>query len=250
VADWGINNGPTLADTLLAQALLKEQIEVEGELSDEEREAAIVDAASLKEEMQNFKKELLDLKKKKTEVSQATTAAKVEVAEVEKVVRKCPKPVWKGIERILATDWNIERPSWHGGDILGNECRKLMAWARLTLNQSGEAFSLEKPEEDGGSEPAKREVTKRCDIVAKCLLSFDRFLSILRTDHKDPTPALVAKARECARKALAVWRILQLSVTPKCHRSRACMHATNWNSHDMAWLTSVKTGSNSSISLG
>jgi hypothetical protein len=143
--------------------------------------------------MKNFKKELSDLKKEKTEASQANAAAKVEVAEGEKVVGKCPKPIRKGIESVLAKDWNIKRPSWHGGDILGNECRKLMAWARLILNQT-KAFLLEKPEEDGGSERAKREVTKRCDAVAKCSLLFDGFLSILRTDHKDLTPALIAKA--------------------------------------------------------
>ncbi len=141
---------------------MKEQIEVEGELSDEERESAILDAASLKEETQNFKKELSDLKKEKTEASQANTAAKAEVAEVEKVVGKCPEPIRKGIGSILAKDWNIERPSWHGGDILGNECRKLMAWARLILNQT-KAFLLEKLEEDGESERAKREVAKRED---------------------------------------------------------------------------------------
>jgi hypothetical protein len=36
-------------------------------------------------------------------------------------------------------------------------------------------FLLEKLEEDGGSEQAKQEVTKRCDIIAKCLLLFDGF---------------------------------------------------------------------------
>jgi hypothetical protein len=62
-------------------------------------------------------------------------------------------------------------------------------------------------------------VTKGCDIVAKALLLFDGFLSLLRTNHKDPTPKHIGKVREYARKALAVWRILQLSLTPKCHGS-------------------------------
>jgi hypothetical protein len=52
-----------------------------------------------------------------------------------------------------------------------------------------------------------------------CLLLFDGFLSILRTDHEDLTPELIAKARDYTTKALAVWRILKLSVTPKCHGS-------------------------------
>jgi hypothetical protein len=215
ISDWGIQNGPTLANMLLAQAHLDEQIQV-GEGEHMEQEQAILDAASLKEEVQSFKKELSILKTRKTELSRTNTAAKVEVTEVEKVVGKYRKPIRKGIETILAKEWNIKRPSWHGGDILGNECRKLMSWARLIFDQIKE-FLLEKLEEDGGSQRTKREVTKRCDIVAKALLLFDGFLSILRTPHQDLTPAHIAKAREYSRKALTVWRILQLSVTPKAH---------------------------------
>jgi hypothetical protein len=218
ITDWGVRNGPTLANMHLAQSHLDEQIEVEGELSDEEREQAILDVASLKQEITNFKKELSVLKKKKTELSQANTAAKLAVVEVEKTEGRYPKPIRKGLEHILAKEWNIKRPSWHGGDILGNECRKLMSSARLIYDELKE-FLLQRLEEDGASARRKREVRKRCDLIAKCLLLFDGFLSILRTEHKDLTPALIAKAREYARKALAVWRILKLSVTPKCHGS-------------------------------
>jgi hypothetical protein len=140
----------------------------------------------------------------------------VEVTEVEMNTGKYSKPIWKGIETVLAKDWNIKRPSWHGGDILGNKCRKLMAWARLIFNQI-KAFLLEQLDEDGGSEGAKAEVRKGCDLIAKALLSFDRFLSLLRTDHKDLTPEHIRKARDYAKKDLEVWRLLQLSVTPKCH---------------------------------
>jgi hypothetical protein len=86
--DWGILNGPTLANVNLAQSHLDEQIQVEGELSMEEREEAILDAASLKLEVTAFKKELTTLKKKKTELSLNNTAAKVEVAQVEKETGK------------------------------------------------------------------------------------------------------------------------------------------------------------------
>jgi hypothetical protein len=77
----------------------------------------------LKLEIITFKKkELSALTKKKRELSQENMAAKYS------------KPIRQGLERILARDWNIKRPTWHGGDILGNECRKLMAWARLIFN--------------------------------------------------------------------------------------------------------------------
>jgi hypothetical protein len=60
---------------------------------------------------------------------------------------------------------------------------------------------------------------KRCDIVATALLHFDGFLSLVRTEHKDLTTQDITKAREYAAKAVAVWRIMELSVTLKCHAS-------------------------------
>jgi hypothetical protein len=225
IADWGIREGPTLANMYLAQEHLDEQIEVEGELTEAEREAAILDATSLKLEIAFFKKELSALKKQKTELSQRNTAAKVEVAKVKKELGKYSKPIRQGLERILARDWNIKRPSWHGGDLLGNECQKLMAWSRLIFEQI-KAFLLDQLEEDGGSERAKTEVQKRCNIVATALLLFDGFLSLVRTEHKDLTPQPhITKAREYAAKAVAVWWIMELSVTPKCHASED--HACN-----------------------
>jgi predicted nucleic acid-binding Zn-ribbon protein len=95
----------------LTQGHSDEQIQVEGELSDKEGAVAILDSASLKEEIKAFKYELTDLKKKKTELSQKNTAAKVEVTEVRKDTGKYSKPIRKSIETILAKDWNIKRPS-------------------------------------------------------------------------------------------------------------------------------------------
>jgi hypothetical protein len=218
ITDWGTQNGPTLANMHLAQAHLDEQIEVDGELSQQEREQAILDVASLKEEIKTYRKEVLLLKKRKKELSGLNTEAKAVVAQVERDIGRYNKPIRRGIETILSKDWNIKRPSWHGGDILGNECRKLMSSARLILDQIKE-FLLERLEENGGSARAKREVKKRCDIVAKALLLFDGLLSLLRTPHKDLTPWKILQARRYATKALEVWRILNLSVTPKCHGS-------------------------------
>jgi hypothetical protein len=140
------------------------------------------------------------------------------VIAVEKETGKYSKPIRKGIKTILVKDWNFKWPSWHGGDILGNKCRKLMAWARLIFEQM-KAFLLGQLEQHGGSEQAKREVTKQCDIVVKALLLFDGFVSLLRTDHEDRTSQHISMAQDYARKCFAVWRTLQLSVTPKCHRS-------------------------------
>jgi hypothetical protein len=46
-----------------------------------------------------------------------------------------------------------------------------------------------------GSKQAKREVMKQYDIIAKAILLFEGFLSLLRTDHKYlVTPQHIVKA--------------------------------------------------------
>jgi hypothetical protein len=145
--DWAKQNGQTLANMHLAQGHLDEQIQVEGELTQQEREQAILDSASSKEEIKTFKKELPVLKNQKQDMSRLNSAAKAEVGQVEKNVGRCNEPIWRGIKSILSKDWNIKRPSWHGGDILGNECWKLMSSAKLVLEQI-EEFSLERLKEN------------------------------------------------------------------------------------------------------
>ena len=53
---------------------------------------------------------------------------------------------------------------------------------------------------------AKRGVKKQCDIVAKALLLFDGFLSLLRTDHKDLSPQHITRAQEYTTKAVEYGR--------------------------------------------
>jgi hypothetical protein len=56
ITDWGKQNGPIPANMHMAQGHLDEQIQIQGELSQQEREQAILDSASLKEEIKTFKK--------------------------------------------------------------------------------------------------------------------------------------------------------------------------------------------------
>jgi hypothetical protein len=86
----------------LAHGHLDKQIEGEGELTEAERERAILDATSLKFKITFVKKELSLLnKKQKTKLSQWNTAARVEVTRVEREIGKYSKPFWQGLECIL-----------------------------------------------------------------------------------------------------------------------------------------------------
>jgi hypothetical protein len=147
ITDRGKQNGPTPANMHMAQGHLDEQIQVQGELSQQEIEQAILDSASLKEEIKTFKKELSVLKNQKQDLSRRNSAATAEVGQVEKDLGRCNKPVRRGIKSILSKDWNIKRPSWHGGDILGNKCPKLLSSAKLILEQIMICTSKERSQE-------------------------------------------------------------------------------------------------------
>ena len=56
---------------------------------------------------------------------------KAEVVQINKDIDKYNKNIWIGINSILSKDCNIRLQSWHGVDIIGNECRKLMLLAKL-----------------------------------------------------------------------------------------------------------------------
>jgi hypothetical protein len=71
--------------------------------------------------------------------------------------------------------------------------------------------------ENGGTDRAKKETKKQCEVVGNALVNFDGLLSLLRTPHQDLTPAMFAQARQYSKKGLELWRILNIKVTPKAH---------------------------------
>ena len=131
---------------------------------------------------------------------------------------KYNKPICRVTESILSKYWNIKWTSWHGGDILVNKYRKRMFLAWLLFDQISE-FLLEGFEDNIGSEQAQRELKKRCDIIAKALLLFGGLLYLLRTSHNYLIARKIQKSQRYINIVLQVWRILQLSVTTKCHKS-------------------------------
>jgi hypothetical protein len=71
--------------------------------------------------------------------------------------------------------------------------------------------------ENGGTDRARRETKKQCEVIGNALLNFDEFLSLLRTPHKDLMPAIFTQAQQYSKKAFELWRILDIKVTPKAH---------------------------------
>jgi hypothetical protein len=93
ITSWGFLNGGTLANILIAQGHLREQLEVEGEILVEDRTKAIANKISLKQEFMSFRKELRVLKKAQEDLSALNTVAKEELKQLEKQIGKYSKPV-------------------------------------------------------------------------------------------------------------------------------------------------------------
>ena len=82
-----------------------------------------------------------------------------------------------------------------------------MFLARIIFDQIS-ILLLERLEENGGSEQAKIEVKKRCDIIAKALLLFGGIIYLLRTSHNYSITRKIQKAQRYINIVLQVWRIL------------------------------------------
>ena len=93
----------------------------------------------------SFKKELTELKKAQEDLSALNTVAK------EKELGKYSKPVRRELERILEREFDIKRPNYHGGDICGNETRRLMTTAMKVMLRFNQYLQVELVE-DGGTD--------------------------------------------------------------------------------------------------
>jgi hypothetical protein len=211
-----------------------------GEILAEDRTEAIANEISLKQEIMSFKKELTVLKKAQKDLSALNTVAKEELKRLEKQIGKYSKHVPRELERILECEFDIKRPNYHGWDICGNQARGLMTTAMKVMLRFNQYLQV-KLVENGGTDRARTETKKQCEVVGNALLNFDGFLSLLRTPHQDLTPAIFAQARQYSKKASELWRILEIKVTRKAHgvEDHACDQSE--------WLMgpadfSVKTG--------
>jgi hypothetical protein len=71
--------------------------------------------------------------------------------------------------------------------------------------------------ENGATDQTRKDMKMQCKVAENALLNFSGFLSLLRTPHKDMTPAIFAQAGQFSKKALELSRILNIKVTPMAH---------------------------------
>jgi hypothetical protein len=99
------------------------------------------------------------LKKAQEDLSALNTVAKEELKGLEKELGKYSMCVRREQEIFLEREFDISRPNYHGGDICGNEARRLMTTAMEVMLRFNQYLQVELVE-NGGTHRARRETKK------------------------------------------------------------------------------------------
>ena len=123
------------------------------------------------------------------------------------------KATRRALESILK-EYNIDRGAHHGGDLVGGGCRNLMKFAaKIFADIELELLKIPESERYAGDQ----EVGDTCSGMVAALEQFDALFSLLRMENGTVEDCHVEWARIHAKRALACWRQLQLSVSMKAH---------------------------------
>jgi hypothetical protein len=123
------------------------------------------------------------------------------------------QPVRAQFDQILL-DKGIDRSAMFGGDIDGNDCRRLMANAEEIVDTFCQ-FVLNHPSRIQGI--SNEIIEKVCEAHKLYLVSLDAYLSGMLTKRFHLTDDIMAKTEQYRSKCLEFERYLQMPITPKSH---------------------------------
>jgi hypothetical protein len=133
------------------------------------------------------------------------------------------KPVKAQIERALRT-YGIDYAAYHGGDLVGNDCRKLMEFAD-DICKDLENILLARADEMGMKLEMKAAIVDRCNALCYTLVCFDSIFSLMfKPNEKVEMEVDLPNLRLLLRKALVGWQSLKKvnkegykNIPPKVH---------------------------------
>ena len=225
VDEWASLNGPEMASCIQAQKDIKDILEHEAdyplaseqEIKDLNAEIPILTLRI--KALKNAQKMLLDIVKGKAKV----WAASRKLAKDYCRHHKYDKPVKSKVERVLRKH-GIDYAAYHGGDLVGNDCRKLMGSAPQ-ICQDLEEVLLSVADGRGMSVATKSAITDRCHAFCHALVCFDAVFSFMFTPNERVDMEVdLPRLEEWLRKALTAWQKLKTinrdnykNIPPKVH---------------------------------
>ena len=232
LAEWTVSDGPEMASAIQARKDIREILEFEAEygtasqqnLTELKGELPVL-ALEIKQH-QAAQKILRDAIKSTAKVwGQARKAVKAYFA-VEvggKKQKYYSKPVKSKIERVLGKH-GIDYAAYHGGDLVGNDCRKLMANA-TKITEDLKEMLLEVAQEKGLSLETKESIVDRCTGLCYTLVCFDKVFGLMfKPNEKVDMVVDLDNLKKHLKLALAGWQGLKSkntdghkNIPPKVH---------------------------------
>ena len=121
------------------------------------------------------------------------------------------QPLLAEIEHILGK-YGIDRAAFHGGDLVGNACRKLMSEANGIVDEVRNLV-MQKRRVRGSD----KQIDEICCRTKQVLLVLDGFISCMKTKRGHVTDEIIYNAGRYRTKYIELLRFLRLSVTVKDH---------------------------------
>jgi hypothetical protein len=119
--------------------------------------------------------------------------------------------------------YGIDQGAHHGGDMVGNGCKKFLSNSTAIMGHI-KALLSEVGDNNDMTQAAIMAGQTRCDLTSSLLQQYDGFFSWLRIPKEDMTEQSVLNAKTFISNGMQFVHALQMSVTPKGHacESHAC----------------------------
>jgi hypothetical protein len=229
VGEWTVEFGPDIASCIQAEKDIKDILEYE----DDYRTATQAEMKDMEDELAKLAKEIIAFKAAKKKVKDAVKAQNaIWLACQRKVkgygarskeIRFYKKPLKSRLEKVLRR-YGIDYAAYHGGELVGNDCRKLLHSAEDIMAEIEEVL-LEVAEEKDMLPETKISISSRCKCLCFALVCFDGVFSLMFTKNENVNvPVDSPKLAVLLEKALAAWQNLKKTnangfknIPPKVH---------------------------------
>mgnify|MGYP000582880178 CR=1 FL=1 len=185
------------------------------QLTQEQKVTLTNQKAAIAEEEKECRKKRDELKKNVKNLRTALQSAKNMEAAVRKERGRAEKSLRNAIESDVLKKYLVLICSYHGGDIEGNSCRRLMRNGVYIFEDI--ASFIKEWIRGGSSQVTSEEIDEVCTAHGRLLMQMDMIFSIMHTRRGGVTELLLTTLQEQLDLVRHKWDEMGLSNTPKFH---------------------------------
>jgi hypothetical protein len=151
-----------------------------------------------------------------TGAESAFASAKAREVRLAKAFGRLSRPMVLRIEEEVYNTWSIRRPSYHGGDFVGPDCRLLMRLAEVVTGAIT-TLLLEVDVSDRATEVSDNDIQQFMGAIMRLLQYGDAICSIARKGERELTPADRQNCVQYVARFVRLWRLMGFGSPMKLH---------------------------------